>query len=166
MMDVRVSGPRADVVPLIQMANQVQTGFRFSNEHAPRAIPLSLIDLPNSAPFSVSRESGVMVFTHHSEDIAQYAEMSRSLYLVVCSILGLVQWRALALNELLMWEDFLVREDPPGCLYAHRESLHEYALAFERPYVCVPCLEFLRCLGAESETVALLEVLDGLPHAA
>lgn len=166
MIDVFVRGPDEETTQLIQLARDVQTWFRFSREPTSRAVPLTLCARPSDMPFSVSRDNGVAVCTYHSEDIAQYAEMGRDLYLLICAMLGLVQWRALSLNELLLWEDFFVHEEPPGCLYARRGALHEYALAFERPYVCAACLEFFRCLGAESETVALLEVLDSLAHAA
>ena len=100
--------------------------------------------------------------TWQAEGICLYAEIRRRTYLLVCSLLGLLHWRALDLNPMLVWEDLLVHEEPPACLCAHRDTVQEYALAFENPYICKPCREFFRCLGLESDGRAIQDVLDYL----
>jgi hypothetical protein len=161
MIDVFVSGPPEEV-GLLLLGNGRQDRFRFLETPAPDAVKLTISPDPSACPFSVSRNQGVMTYTFQSDVICGYVQTSKDVYLLICSILGLIQWRVLSLNPLLIGEDFIVDEDPPGCLYAKRATIQEYALAFERPYVCYPCLEFFRCLGAERETLTLQEILNGV----
>ena len=160
MMDVYISGPPEDV-RLLAECNGWQKRFRFRDAPVTGAVRLAVADVEARRPFSVSRGDGILISTHESDGICRYAGIGKDFYLAVCSLLGLVQWRALVLNELLIWEDFFVHEEPPGCLYAARDTIQEYALAFECPHVCDACLEFFRCLGAEPEVMALQEVLNG-----
>lgn len=157
-MDVIVSGPAADVRLLVGCSDR-QRRFRFLEAGFPGAVPLRIADTPAERPFWASRTDGVSISTRESEGICGYAEISRESYLAVCAILGLVQWRALMLNELLIEEDFIAHEESPRCLFAARGTIQEYALAFEYPGLCDSCLDFYRCLGAEPEILALQEVL-------
>jgi len=163
MMDVCVSGLPRDI-ELLTRSNGWQRRFRFSGQAVPGAIRLTVADAAADRPFSVSRADGVFISTYESDNICRYAEIGKGFYLAVCGMLGLVQWRALIMNELLVWEDFFVEEEPRGCLYAARDTIQEYALAFEEPYVCDACMEFFRCLGAEPEIMALQDILSsGMP---
>jgi len=159
MISVCVSGSNGEI-QLVMRNNAWQQRFRFSDRMLPDSVHLTVADVPAERPFWVSRAEGVFVSTRESGNICRYAEIGKDFYLSLCSMLGLVQWRALLLNELLVWEDFFVQEEPHGCLYAARDTIQEYALAFEDPYVCDACAEFYRCLGAEPEIMALQDVLN------
>ncbi|MCX5770027.1 MAG: hypothetical protein NTZ09_07120 [Candidatus Hydrogenedentes bacterium] len=158
MIDVYVSGPAEDVAQLEVLGNKIQGRFRFSGEPKPGAARVQLLRAVRGGLLSVTRAGGVLVSLDQSEGISLYAGIPRSLYMLICVVLGLVYWRVLELNPLLIWEDLFVREDPE-CLCAARGTVQEYALAFERPWICPACLEFLRCTGAEPETAALQDVL-------
>jgi len=164
MIEVSVSGPAEEIAQLKALGNKSQARFRFTLQLNAGAVPLELRQKLRSGLLNVSRHRGVLVSLDQSEGISHYAGIPRDLYVLCCSVLGLVYWRVLALNPLLVWEDLLVREGPE-CLCAARTTLQEYALAFERPWVCPACLEFFRCTGAEFETAALQEVLSLLTAA-
>jgi hypothetical protein len=162
MPDVYISAKEEDCAVISCLGNQLQDYFHFVSDPASAIVLVEFIDTRADKLFTASRESGVTVSIFHSDQISRYCEVPRDHYLLVCVMLGLVYWRTLMLNPLLAVEDFLVREEKPGCLYAVRNSIQEYALAFEHPYVCRACLEFFRCLGAENETFALMKVLDSM----
>lgn len=158
-MEVFVSGRATDVGLLVRNSGR-QRRFRFRDTDEPGAVRLRITDAPAERPFWASRTDGVGISTRESEGICRYAGIGRDFYLTVCALLGLVQWRTLALNELLIDEDFIAHEDTPGCLFATRGTFREFALAFDYPDVCDSCLGFYRCLGAEPEIMALQEVLE------
>ena len=160
MIDVHLTGSEEDIRRLAFLGNQYQSRFRFSDISRRDAACVTVTGMCNTTPFLASNVHGVFIFTHQSEEISRYAGIDRDVYLLICCVLGLIQWRVLQLNPLMVSEDFVVCEEPPLCLYAARSSLRDYALAFERPFVCTSCLEFFRCLGAEPETLALQEVLS------
>lgn len=128
----------------------------------PRAIDgLSLVN-----PFS-----GVTISTDQADGIALFASITPVQYLRVCAALGLVQWRALEQNDMLVVEDF-AHSVPSDCLFVPRARKCDYALAFEQPRICHGCFEFYHCLGAEREVVFLTQLLHSLristpgsPHA-
>jgi hypothetical protein len=134
--------------------------FRFKEADFSQTPLLTIADTFTRRPFFASRGKGITVFTKESMEICGYAGIDRGFYLSTCALLGLVQWRALALNELLESEDFLTREESNDCLYSARSFIQEYALAFEHPCVCGACLSFYRCLGAETEILTLRELLS------
>jgi hypothetical protein len=103
--------------------------------------------------------SGVAVSTWQSEGITRYAGIDRTNYFLLCGALGLLQYRALALNPLLQPDDFLHDSDN-GCLFSTRPLKQEYALLLERPHICPGCVQFFDCLGCEPEVGALLDVLE------
>lgn len=160
MIDAYLSGPGEEALQLEALGNKLQERFRFIVQPRPGAAP---VQLRQSLPglLHVSRHQGVLVSLDQSEGISLYAGIPRQLYVLSCVMLGLLYWRVLVLNPLLVWEDMFVRE-APECLCAARATLQEYALAFERPWVCPSCLEFFRCVGVEPETAALQEVLSHL----
>ena len=80
---------------------------------------------------------------------------------VICSLLGLVQYAALERNELLEPEDLQHAELRP-CLYSTLACKQEYALIFEAPAICHGCREFYHCLGVDIELAALEAALDAL----
>jgi len=158
MIDVYLSGPAEEVSQLEALGNKIQGRFRFSGEPKPGAAPVRLRRTLRDGLVSVTRPDGVQVSLDQSEGISVYAGIPRSFYMLIWVVLGLVYWRVLELNPLLVWEDLFVRE-APECLCASRGTVQEYALAFERPWICPACLEFLRCTGVEPEIAALQDVL-------
>ncbi|NIA14988.1 MAG: hypothetical protein GWP08_13015 [Nitrospiraceae bacterium] len=160
MLTVSVLGACAGAARLCRLGNRVQSRFLFVNGGGEACVQLRLMDGSPDAPYWADPAEGVVVSTEQSEGIAHYAGIRTETYLLTCGVLGLLHWRALVLNPLIVWEDFALHETAPGCLCAERRSLQAFALAFEAPHVCRACLEFFRCLGAEMETSALLHVLD------
>lgn len=145
-------------------AAALQSRFRFapSPQHD---VNLWVTDALALRPFRVEPPSDVVVSTWQQEGICLYAGVDPEVYVLTCGLLGLVQWRALYLNELLREED-LVHSGDHACLYSVRDSMEEYALLFDEPRVCPGCIAFYRCLGAEAEVEALLSAVAALKPAA
>ena len=158
MIDVYLCGPAEEVSQIEEVGNKVQGRFRCRGMPGAGGVRVRLRRTVRGRLLLVTREDGVVVSLDQSEGISAYAGIPRPLYLLICVVLGLAYWRVLEMNPLLIWEDLFVREDPE-CLCASRGTVQEYALAFERPWICPACLEFFRCTGIEPETAALQEVL-------
>jgi len=101
------------------------------------------------------------VSTDQAKGIALFAGIAIENYVRVCAVLGLTQWRALELNPMLVVEDF-VHTEPGDCLFVRRAYKPDYAIALERPVICPGCIEFYRCLGAEREIGAALDLFRSL----
>lgn len=121
--------------------------------------PLTIISCAIGGLFMVNPFSGVTISTDQAEGIAHFAGISVLQYLRVCAALGLVQWRALEQNDLLVAEDF-IHSMPSDCLFVARARKPDYAFAFERPCICHGCFEFYHCLGADREIVFVTQVLQ------
>ncbi len=133
--------------------------------------PLTIVTRAISGLFLVNPFSGVTISADQAEGIAHFAGISVLQYLRVCAALGLVQWRALEQNDMLVRED-LLHSVPNDCLFVPRARKPDYALALEQPSICIGCFEFYHCLGAEREIVFLTRLLHcvristpGSPHA-
>jgi len=159
MFDVLVTGPESDVRTVVRMANELQPRYLFHERHASPAVVMRYSRAPVADLVTASRTLGIRVCIDQSEGICGYAGIPRPLYLITTGFLGLLYWRALELNPLLIWEDFKVKEDTPGCLCARRDRLCEYAIALETPTFCRGCLQFFRCLGTEAEVLILQSLL-------
>lgn len=138
--------------------NGVQHVYHFGTRADPGAVPVRFVAADRAAPFQASRGSGVVVTTWQSAPISVYAGIPRAAYMGVLSLLGVAQYRALALNPLLHEED-LLRETPCGCLFARRLLIEEYALLFESPHLCSPCRRFYQELLPRDELRALLQAI-------
>ena len=101
---------------------------------------------------------GVSISTSQCADISAYAGLPRRVYLMTLAMLGLVQWRALQLNPLMLPEDFF-HGDSCNCLFQRRIFLEEYALVFEHPFTCAPCRNFYSALCPADEMRALERVV-------
>lgn len=159
MIPVFVTGASQNTSGLIQLSQRVQKCFFFTRQPRSEAVRLQVTDSPGNDLFQADRATGVTISTWQSEGISRYAHLPCDAYLLVCSLLGLTQWRALTLNPLLVEEDF-IHGTPSTCLFSSRPFKQDYALLFEEPHVCSGCLAFLRCLGAEPEVEALLQALS------
>lgn len=164
MMDVFVTGDVQAVSELLGASAGVLREFRFTDRPLRGAVPLCLATFLPHGLFRVQRDHGVVVSILESEGIARYLGLPRGAYLLLCSVLGLTQWRALALNPLLEPEDF-AHDDPPHCVFATQPTLQHYALSFEKRFICPACRDFFRCLGAEGEILALQDLLRACPVA-
>lgn len=138
--------------------NELLTWWNSATKNPP---PLTITSCSIGGLFLVNPFSGVSVSTDQAEGIAHFAGVSVPQYLRVCAALGLVQWRALEQNDLLVADDFL-HAAPSGCLFVPRVRKPDYALAFEQPCICHGCFEFYRCLGAEREIVVVTQLLQSL----
>lgn len=88
-----------------------------------------------------------------------YTGLDNGTFLLLCTLLGTTQWRTLALNPLLIAEDF--HHGPPcPCLFSHQSCKEDFALVLEEPEVCRSCLAFYRCLGAERDVATLTGYLN------
>lgn len=117
-------------------------------------VSIYVTECEGDIPFSVGRESGVTISTFQLGGIARFANVEEGIYLAICALLGLTQWRALALNPLLKVEDFDHPEDE-HCLFRSKQPVHDYTLLLEAPRVCTGCRDFYHSLGADSEIIAL-----------
>ncbi|MCL4694412.1 MAG: hypothetical protein KJ060_18120 [Candidatus Hydrogenedentes bacterium] len=126
-----------------------------------RPFRLFITDDRDPRLFRIDSDRGVLVSTYESDGICRYAGMGRNDYFRLCALLGKIQWTVLQLNPLLVEEDFS-HVSPSPCLYAPRPFKQDFALALENPQICPGCLDFYRCLGAETEILALRMLLDEL----
>ncbi len=113
-----------------------------------------------SNPFTVGPR-GVYVTTWQSDGISRYLGISKVEYLLLQTVLGLMQWRVLALNPLIHMNDFVHLEDC-HCLFAPRENFADYALLADDPCICGGCRDFYHCLGADSEFLSALCVIQDI----
>lgn len=104
---------------------------------------------------------GVKVSTWQSGGLCLYSGIKLEMYLLLCSLLGLTQWRALARNTLLKIEDF-GHERPSTCLFAPQDIKQDFAHLLERPHLCKGCWDFYYCLGVEYEMFALKHVVESI----
>lgn len=128
---------------------------------ATKPFRLCITDDLESRLFRIDSERGVLVSAYQSEGICRYAGMDRNEYFRLCALLGKIQWTALQLNPLLVEEDFS-HVAPSPCLFAPRPFKQDFALALDDPQVCQGCIDFYRCLGAETEILVLQALLDEL----
>lgn len=164
MTDVFVTGDVQAVSELLEASVSIGREFRFADHSFPGAVPLCLATFSPHGLFHVQRDQGVVISTQESQGIAGYLGLPRGTYLLLCSILGLTQWRTLALNPLIEPEDF-AHSEPSYCVFAAQPTLQHYALSFEKRYICPTCRDFFHCLGAEGELLALQDLLRAYPMA-
>jgi hypothetical protein len=170
MLDVLTTGCDAHLSELVGAGEQLQDRFRFiqacsEGRHSSRERHLDcsnhpqvlISDAQSGAPFHVRKDRGAMVSTWAMGGQCQYAQVETGAYLLLCSLLGLVQWRALQLNPLLEEYDFIHRCDCP-CLYRAIPHPEDFALLLEDPHLCRNCVAFYNCLGVEPEVAALAGV--------
>lgn len=158
VVPVCVSGAAQEVQRISEIGAQAQTRYDFRLSRGIRSLSLRITDDHERDLFSLG-EGGVSVSTWQSEGIARYTGMERAAYFLLCGALGLLQYRALALNPLLQPDDFLY-ESERDCLFSLRPVKQEYALLLERPRICAGCVQFFDCLGCEPEVGALLDILE------
>jgi len=109
-------------------------------------------------PFRVRPDQGVIVSTWDSEAICAYTGIQWDRYVLIASLLALSQWRVLRGNPLLRLEDL---RHPAGvrCIFAEQPSVQDFALLLDPPVICPGCVDFYHCLGADTELIALREVV-------
>ncbi len=166
-LSVCVLGGEPEVRWIPELGARAQTRYDFCLSRGLRSLTMHITRDEEPALFSL-RDTGVAVSAWQSEGIARYAGIDRTAYFLLCGALGLLQYRALALNPLLQPDDFLHATDG-GCLFSTCHVKQEYALLIERPRVCAGCVQFFDCLGCEPEVGALLDVIgfvrNGQPKA-
>ena len=164
MFKVLVQGSSERVKALREAARYAQRWIDFGDdgfdeEEGQSIMCIRLMDVPlDKEPFLADRRFGVRITTRHAKEISRYADIPEELYLLLCSLLGLTQWRALQENPDLEPEDFLHRTDG-NCLFARRGDGKLFPCLLERPHICGGCLSFYHALGADSELLALQETL-------
>jgi len=109
-------------------------------------------------PFRVYPDRGVVVSTWESAGVCRYTGLAVDNYLLIASLLALSQWRVLWRNRLLQLDDL---HHPKGvrCVFAGPHSVQEFALLLDPPEICRGCVDFYHCLGADSELIALRNVI-------
>jgi hypothetical protein len=157
MIDVAVTGPDADAGEWADLGNRLLRHYRFSGGSSGGAVSVRVVSEWPGRLFWVDREGGVYVSSAQSDGIALYLGMPRARYLFLCALLGLVQWRALDLNPLLVPED-LLHHNPPRCVFADPMRLEDYVVTLDEVRLCPACMNFFRCLGVEPE------LLDAAAH--
>lgn len=168
-MNVKVRTSNVDLGAFSTLAKRIQGRFRFLVDTDPvlsisggdaqeSPINLHITNEKKDALFTVDLERGITVSCYQSEGICQYANIDRETLTLICSLLGLVQWRSLNSNPLLRPEDLLV-SGGGSCLFHRPEVREDYALLLDERKICAGCFEFYCCLGVEPELAALREVL-------
>ena len=171
MIDVLTTGNDPHVRALAGAGALLQKRFRFiqgsveANYYARRPYldgsnhpRLYLAESRSCAPFRVRKDRGAVVSTWAMDGLCRYAGVEASASMLMCSLLGLTQWRALQLNPLLEEYDFIHRCDC-ACLYRAIGQPEDFALLLEEPRLCGNCVEFYNCLGVEPEIEALEAVI-------
>ncbi len=178
MIDVSVSTNAISPAGFMRVAAHIQHRFHFvrcalgSRPKAPgqtrtqtrtrtSPIPLYITDAPSHRLFLARHDRGVAVSTWQSEGLCLYARIEVDAYLVLCGLLGLIQWRALDLNPLLRIDDF-IHEADVNCLFTTRKVKQDYALLLEDPTLCRGCHDFYRCLGTDPELLAIQHTIDAM----
>ncbi len=109
-------------------------------------------------PFRIYPDRGVVVSTWDSDAICAYTGLQLDQYVLISSLLALSKWRVLRRNPLLRAEDLYHPADV-RCVFAEPPSVQDFALLLDPPVVCRGCVDFYHCLGADSELIALREVI-------
>ena len=167
MIDVLTTGSDSHFRALAGAGARLQQRFRFTqatgeaNYYAGRPYldcsnhpQLCLAESRSYAPFYVCKDRGAVVSTWAMDGLCRYAGVEAGAYMLLCSLLGLTQWRALQLNPLLEEYDFLHRTDG-ACLYRAIGQPEDFALLLDEPRLCGNCAAFYNCLGVEPEIEAL-----------
>lgn len=125
------------------------------------ATRLHLTSRPLPGAYVVSSPRGVAVSTCDAERLCRCAGIARLDYLLAASVLGMAQARVLRENPLLRLED--LRHPPSAhCVFARARTPLEFAARLDPAVMCPGCAEFYTCLGAESELIALHEIIAEL----
>ena len=156
--NISVAGPSGLAGEVIALGNRLQQAFRFLHVPAGQTPMLRIAERERAALFTANR-GGVVVTAWRAEGVTRYLGVPAPAYVLVASVLGLIQWRALTLNDALEPAD-LAHECPHECLFARQLLLEEYALRFEDPQVCLSCIAFYSFLIPRREITALRDILD------
>ncbi len=159
MIDVSFSASSAGIPHLDDIARGLERHLRFAPRHSGAdAACLHLTSRRLPGPFVVNPQRGVVVSTWESGGVCGYTGIGLDDYLLIASLLALTQWRVLRGNPLLRIEDL---RHPPEvhCLFAGPHSVQDFALLLDPPIACGGCADFYHCLGADSELIALRQVI-------
>ena len=159
MMRVHISGAPEDTLALMRVARLHEIHYEFTDEVEPGVAQIHVSDKADRVLAYVEREDGVRISTCQREGICTYTGLDRGAYLLLCALVGTTQWRTLAMNPLLIPEDFH-HGAVCKCLFSHQICREDFALVLEEPEVCSNCIAFYRCLGAERDVDSLLGFLN------
>lgn len=159
MMRIRVSGPPEDTLALMRVARLHEVHYDFTDRIAPDVAQIYVSDKADRVLAYVERKQGVRISTCQREGICTYTGLDRGAYMLLCALVGTTQWRTLAMNSLLIPEDFH-HGAVCKCLFSHQVCREDFALVLEEPEICSNCIAFYRCLGAERDVDSLLGFLN------
>ncbi len=167
MIEACLTATDIDFVRLVEIARGLERHIRLvptqqrpaSVERKPVRLHFTAGRLPE--PIVVDADRGVEVSTWDVEGACRYAGIDEQTYLLICSLVGIAHWRVLDSNPLLRPEDL---RHPPGvhCVYTDARQVADFALLLDSPEVCQGCADFYHCLGADTELLALRDVLRDL----
>ncbi len=159
MIDIRLTKSMRDNEPLETVASRLNGKMQPVRSRAGvEAVRLLLTDRRLPEPFRVYPDRGVVVSMWDSERVCKYTGISLEKYLLVASLLGLMQWRVLKRNPLLRLDD-LHHPQNVRCVFANPQNVQEFALLLDPPVICPGCVDFYHCLGADSELIALRQAI-------
>jgi hypothetical protein len=158
LVDVVDTCESFDLLEFLELAGATQSRYHFVQHAGPGAIPLIITQDHGPELFRIHMEEGVYVSTLQLEGISNYVGLSLEECLLVCSMLGLTNWRTLVQNPLMVDVD-LYHEAKATCLFAPRDTKPEFAILFESLRLCPGCAQFYHFLSLESELLALRDVL-------
>ncbi len=162
-MNIVVSGEPKAIARFLEDAHLLQNRFSITGVPEDNSIALTFTTSRVSPLVNVSRRVGVTISVRESSRISSYLGVSEGIYFIVLSLVGIIDLRTLNLNPLLSEED-LIYKCSKDCLLARPKRAHEYVLCLERPYICRGCLDFYKCLKADSEVKILLSLFNCLNY--
>lgn len=161
MIDVHLTTAPSDRATPEQFAISLERYFRCQPAERAQMVQLPRLHLTPERlpePFRVSPDRGVVVSTWDSDGVCAYTGIRVDRYVLISSLLALSQWRVLQRNPLLRIEDLI---HPAGvrCVFGEQKSVQDFALLLDPPVICPGCVDFYHCLGADTELIALREVI-------
>ena len=99
MLEVWLDGDSFITNQVSLSAARLQGAYSMSTRRRWGAAPVRFTSGESPAPFRVDRLRGVSIGTCNTHGIARYAGLSHPDYLLCLAMLGLIQWRALTLNQ-------------------------------------------------------------------
>lgn len=150
-----LSDVHIDVQQMCRTANELQSRYYLSTDTEQHEITAVLTDVNIDRLFAL-RGNIVQVSTLGIGGICTFARLVPEELLAISILLGAIEHRALALNEML--DESSLDIGPHGdCLWGYFDTPEELTDILETFHVCNRCAEFYRALGVELDVHVLAE---------
>jgi len=160
MPTVKLEGNEDDIQALMRAAQKAKAPLHWAVGAAPHDARVVLNPRRMAPAYRVLRDEGVWVSVADAAELSKALHVDAGEYMLMQAATGLLQLRALQLNPVLQFEDFL-HADPHGCLLAETLFYEEHADRLKNPTICPGCRNFYRSLCPDEE----FHALDGIIRA-